>query len=509
MDSFVENDFRVNGSREIQGNKAYFAAEIYYRAEDFDEARRRFQQILSCYPGDTIAANAVVSIIMSYKREEDWTNLELWADRADRLQLGDPELQAEIRGEIKKFKLTQLLNKADALMKAEKFLQAARDFEKLASQNPDAPWAGEAYFNAAEAYKKEQFYDSAARLFELLVTDSRYNTASFIETSWFEYAETNALFFNFEKAQQAYSTHYERFPESPNRKYVLTRRILMQEASGDIRATAESLEAFADLYPDDAENAILSAIDFYKRLDDTKQVKRLWTTIVERYEKAEGKDDLVIEALNELWKIATKKKDRRATKSLGERMVKEYVDRKQPPGSIAAIAAAQLAFYEIEPDLKKYMKIRVKGGKIDKQRAAIDEKRTLLVSLKERYESLAEYRSFDWTVAAIFRIGELYKEFAEMIYKLPEPKGLDEELMDAYITQIEDLGLQYENEAFGWFEKAVLEARKAKVDNEWSTQALEAINKLKPAEYPIFKDAKSKVSFDPVFTIDVRTPEGR
>ena len=71
---------------------------------------------------------------------------------------------------------------------------------------------------------------------------------------------------------------------------------------------------------------------------------------------------------------------------------------------------------------------------------------------QKRYESLAEYRSFDWTVAAMFRIGELYKEFAEMIYNLPEPKGLDEELMDAYITQIEDLGLQYENEAFGWFE---------------------------------------------------------
>ena len=166
VDSFVDNDFRVNGSREIQGNKAYFAAELYYRAEDFEEARRRFRQILSCYPGDTIAANAVVSIIMSYKREEDWTNLELWADRADRLKLGDPELQAEIRSEIKKFKLTQLLNKADALMKAEKYLQAARDFEKLASQNPDAPWAGEAYFNAAEAYKKEKYYDSAARLFE-------------------------------------------------------------------------------------------------------------------------------------------------------------------------------------------------------------------------------------------------------------------------------------------------------------------------------------------------------
>ena len=42
-----------------------------------------------------------------------------------------------------------MFKRAEALYKAEKYLEAAREFERLATQNPDQSFADKAFYNAA------------------------------------------------------------------------------------------------------------------------------------------------------------------------------------------------------------------------------------------------------------------------------------------------------------------------------------------------------------------------
>ena len=142
-------------------------------------------------------------------------------------------------------------------------------------------------------------------------------------------------------------------------------------------------------------------------------------------------------------------------------------------------------------------------------RSSINKKKAMLQDLQTQYQNLADYQSFEWVVAAVYRIADLYAEFAQMIYKVPEPKGLDDEELDMYVTQIEDMGLQFENIAIQRYEQAVGESRRLKVTNEWSKRALVAINKFKPDDYPLFKEEKSKTVFSPTYTLDNRAPQGR
>ena len=74
---------------------------------------------------------------------------------------------------------------------------------------------------------------------------------------------------------------------------------------------------------------------------------------------------------------------------------------------------------------------------------------------------------------------------------------------------VEDFGLQYENEAIKRYEQAVLNSRRLKVTSDWTTYALQKINKYKPTEYPLFKELKRKTVSAPLYTIDTRVPEGR
>jgi len=511
VDFFVGNDMKVSGSREPQSQIAYASAEMYYRANDFKEARKRFRQVIACYPGDLVAANAIANIINTYKAENDWDNLEKWADKAERLNLGDPNQQKEIRAAIKLFKLGSMFKRAEALYAGKKYLEAAREFERLATQNPDASFADKAFYNAADAYKREEYFDSAARIFERLVTDSRYKDSQFAEESLFELAEANKIFFNFEAAVSGYRALYDRYPEGKNRKYAFFQIAKLLQATGKLREAAQAYESYTDEYPDAKESAgaIYLAGSLYERIEDAKQQRRIWKLFISRHSETVGMESLIVEALGKLSDLALARKDTRGHKKLRQQILDEYTARGLKPRTPAAYVAAKARFQIVEESLVVYNKLRVKSSDLKKASATIEQKKTMLKDLQSQYGDLADYQSFEWVVAAVYRIADLYAEFAKMIYKVPEPKGLDDEELDMYITQIEDLGLQFENIAIQRYEQAVGESRKHKVTNEWARRALVAINKFKPDDYPLFKEEKFKTVFEPTYTLDTRAPKVR
>ena len=178
-------------------------------------------------------------------------------------------------------------------------------------------------------------------------------------------------------------------------------------------------------------------------------------------------------------------------------------------GLHAADAAAEARFHQVEKDFNAYKKILIKSADPVKGGKVIAKKKTKLSDLVNLYASLTAYNSRNWTIAIMGRVADAHADFAQMMYKAPEPKGLSDDEFDIYVTMVEDFGLQYENEAIKRYEQAVLQSRRLKVTSEWTTYALQKINKYKPTEYPLFKEEKRKTVSDPFYTIDTRTPEGR
>jgi TolA-binding protein len=335
VDFYVEQDFKQDGSRQLQADMSYQAAEILYRFKNYDDARARFAQVISCHPREEVAAYAAANIINSYRDENDWPNLEKWANVADRLNLGNAEQQADIRKEIKVFKLGSMFKRAEALYQAGNFLEAAREFKRLADQNPTAAFADKAYFNAANAFKKERFYDSAAEIFEKLVTDPQYSKSEFAEESLFELGETNKQFFNFDRAINAFLTLYDRYPESENRRYALYQAATLQEQSGDAKRAARAYEKYADLYRDREESAgtLYRAAELWRKVDDEPEEQRILEHFIERHRATPGLDRLVIEAMGRLADMAKAKRKISVATRMWQEIQREYLARGQQPGS--------------------------------------------------------------------------------------------------------------------------------------------------------------------------------
>ena len=127
--------------------------------------------------------------------------------------------------------------------------------------------------------------------------------------------------------------------------------------------------------------------------------------------------------------------------------------------------------------------------------------------LEIAYGDVLNYKSLDWTIAAFYRLGDIYREFANTLYKAPEPRGLTDEELEVYTNLVEDEGIKYENVAVERFARTVNESRRLKVTTEWADKALEAINSYKPEEYPLYKEPKRALTFAPRFKVDARVEQ--
>jgi len=509
VDFFVLRDIQHEGSNKPQAALAYQAATVAMRFKDYESARERFRQVVACFPDDDLAANAMANILNMYRDENDLTNLERWASIADRVQLGNPEIMESIKKKIQVFKLGAQFQHAEQLLAAGQHLEAAKEFERLADQNQDAKFLDKAYYNAAMAYKEVKYYDSAARIFEKLVNDPRFAKSEFKTESVFELAENYKLFFSFEKATETYFMYLTRTEGTTdaNRPYALFTAARLQEYAGNLKAAAQTYERYAATFKDreDTSNALFRAAELYDRLNERDGQRRALNEFITRFKDNQGMGARVIEAMMDLADLAAAQNKPRDAQKLYEDIVKEYQIRGFQPGSAAAAFAAKAKFMQLEPQFAEYARIKLTGTSQRKMTADLARKAKLREELDLAYGELIPYRSLDWTIAAFYRLGDLYRDFANTLYKAPQPQGLSDEELEVFQNTIEDEGLKYENIAIERFEKTVNEARRLKVTSEWARKALAAINGYKPKDYPLYKETKRRPTFAPKYGFDPRT----
>lgn len=508
IDFYVLRDIQREGSRKPQVAFAYQAAEMAMRYHDDESARDRFRQVIACFPGDELAADAMANILNIYRDENDLPNLEKWANIADRLALGDPEQTEQIRKKIKVFKLGAQFQRAESLLAAGQQLEAAREFERLADQNPDAKFLDKAYYNAAMAYKEVKYYESASRIFEKLVTDPRFKDSSFYNESLFELAENYKLFFNFEKAVTTYQQYFSRTQGSStaqNRPYALFTMARLQEYSGDLAQAAHTYERYAETFegrPDSA-NALFAAAEIYDDLEQRADQRRVLHTFTKKFSGAQGMGTNILEATLKLGDLAMLERKPKDAEGYYQDVLREYEARGFQPGTAAAAAAAEAKFKLVERKFDVYERIKLTEGMSQKRMSAeLARKQKLLSELELAYGEVLPYKSLDWNIAAFYRLGDIYRDFAKTLYKAPVPRGLSDDELDVYYTTIEDEGLKYENVAIERFERTVKESGRLKVTNDWARLALEAINQYKPQDYPLFKETKKAPTFEPVYRVD-------
>lgn len=481
---------------------AYRVAEQFYTHNEFDEARRRFEAIVGNYPKSEVAKYAVNLIVESYLIDKNWAKVEETSARmAANKDVIDPK--SELYKELTKFKLGGRFKLAEELMAKGSFDEAAKKYIALVDEEPKHEFADKALNNAAVCFENVQRFDSALRLYERIFRE--YPASALAPAALFRVAVNAEKSYDFDKAIENYQRLVKDYPQSRDRESALFNTARLLEGLQRYGEAAAAYLRYADAFPasDDApKNQFRAALVYEKQRDYARAIDAL-KEFVQKFSTKPAQAELVIDAkkrIGDAWMKLKKPKDA----SDAYRAAADEFDRRglAPDKSpVAAEAAAFSRFQLAESVFAEFDRVRI-GGSGRALTNSFTAKKEMVKKVNEAYDRVLRYKRVEWILASFFRKGYALERFAQTILETPVPpevRRLGEEAVVAYQDGLAQQTVALEDKAVENYVGTITKARELLVSNEWTKKTLESLNRFRPKEYPVLKDAKSVIASDLAF----------
>ena len=472
----------------------YAAAETYYAYDDYDEARERFLALIGAYPGSEVARFAANLVIESYLAQENYAAVQSFADQ---LLASGKIADKDFLADLGKFKSGAMFKIAGALAAKGEMEKAAEMYLKMVDDNPRGQFADSALNNAAVAYEKVKRFDSAAKVYERLVRD--YPKSELADNALFRVGLNAEHFFNFDKAIGYYQQLETKYPKSPQRADAIFNAASAMENVQSYERAAQEYSRYCKLFPqrDDAPEVCFRAGAVLEKTGQWNKVIGAYQQFIHAYRNNAKHKDRVLEASLRLAKAYDKLKKPGEARKFFQETVKTF--KHGPADTKSAPYAAEAEFNVVDDEFSKFRDLKITGnGK--QQKATLVRKATALKKLEADYGAILKFKQIDWTLASLYRIGQLYQDFADSLVNAPCPPDVKkaakrmgatpEEVCDEYRVLLEEKASAAEDKAVQAYETTVNRAKEFQVANTWTKQTLVALNKLRRAEWPLQKDAK-------------------
>jgi cellulose synthase operon protein C len=473
----------------------YKAAEIFYAYDHLDEARKRFESILGAYPQNEVAEFSANWIIESYLAEGNFPKVEEFS----RALLNRPAVpgKKEFKGELVKFKTGAMFKIAEDLDQKGEYEKAADLYLKLLEENPTTQFADSALNNAAVNYERSKRYDSASKLYERLVAE--YPKSTLADNGLFRVGLNAERFFNFDKAITAYMKIVDNYPKSERRADALYNAALSLDNTQEYERAAREYLRYCTLFPkrEDAPDVCFKAGLVYEKMGDRKRVIASYEDYIKKFKNNSTYSEKVTNAYLKIAQAYDQQgKDQDAQKYY-DLTVKAFA--RAGDKTKASAYAAEAGFQLVERKAAAFRKLEITGN-TKEQKKGITKKSEDLKKVETSYMEILKFKQIDWTLAALFRVGQLYQNMADTIMKSPCPPDVKsqakrigvpvDEICTEYRVAIEENAAKVEDKAVGAYEKVIEKAREFQVANSWTKQTLVALNKLRRKAWPLQKDAK-------------------
>ncbi len=491
---------------------AFKAGEVFYRYNDFDEARCRFQEVVERWPASEVAQFAANLIIESYLAMKDWKAVEEYSARLQSAQVArNPALYASLQ----KFKLGGRFKRAMQLMDEKQYEPAAALFIALVQDDPKHEFADKALYNAASCYEGARRFESALRLYERISVE--YPKAALADEALFRVGFNAENTYDFEKAVDRYVLLVEKYPRSKHRKDALYNAARAQENLQRYDAAAAGFVRYARAYPgaEDAARTQFHAALIYEKTGEWRREIAALRDFNKRFDRSKERELLVQAQLKIAlaWRALKVEKEARAGYIA---TVAEFARRGLKPETAprAAAAAAEARFRLAEYDFEKYDAIALPATSDPKKlKRALAAKFAEAKRVAPLYDEVSRYRRPDWILAAFYRKAYLLERLAQTIYDAPVPpefkKAGNEEYLAAYQDGLAQFAQPYEDQAVTVYVQAIENARKLHVKNEWTKKIGESLARYRPREYPILKEAKARMITEDLSPVPLAdTPDG-
>ncbi|HOW96329.1 MAG TPA: tetratricopeptide repeat protein [Kiritimatiellia bacterium] len=301
------------------GAEALFQwAEHAFKAGDFEESAKAYEQLLEKYPGDRRVPEARLQIAWAFLQS---------GKNAAALKLAEERLAAGEEAGREDW----LYIKANALRQLQRTDLALAAYDELMMQFPSGPRRpAAAYEKALIAFRRGQHEKVVEQLAGLAPS------AAVEEDRGWLLAESYAALNRSAEALEQFQALAEKFPESDRAAQALYRQAELQQAAEDFAAAAEACRKIAEKYSRDplVPDALFTAGYCHARLDRHDEALRDWTALLEKHPDYRQSDVALYQVAVAQIRLG-KESDARRTL---ERLLKDYSKTERAVDALVALS---------------------------------------------------------------------------------------------------------------------------------------------------------------------------
>lgn len=494
----------LNPDSETAAMIIYKSGELSQRHHHFAAARERFQRVIDRHCSEDIAINAGVAIIDGYSVQGDLANTSATVQMLEQKACGTGTAKTEFAGKLRSIAQGVIFQEATLLFEAGEFEAAADRYVALVNEAPDDPNADNALNNAAVAYENIGRFDSASKTYERIYTTYKpcsspklkdgEKCSEFADYALLRTGYNHARFFEFEEAVADYLVlaTAEDYQKSEYRLTALRNAASLQDSLQQYDKSAKLYYEVAKQAdnPSEKAEAVFRAAEVLEKSGDKKATIAAYKKFLKEHGGQADQAIHEVEAHLRLGQLYRDSKDRKAAERELQAAIDRFAARGLQAGTPEAALPAEAQFLLAEYALEDVMRIKLNSTNSKKLETEAKKLFDALLKVTADYDKVFGYRSLDWVLAAMFRRGYAFETVANTVIDAPVPSQLKKgsEAYYAYKITIQDQMEPFISKAVGLYEECVKRSKEYRINNVWTSRALERLNVYRASEYPLMRD---------------------
>ncbi|MBA2661692.1 MAG: tetratricopeptide repeat protein [Bradymonadaceae bacterium] len=465
----------------------YTMARTYY---DFDHLRKSldlFRDIAFNHPDHRLAVISANLHLDTLNLLQDFDGL--YAAVLEYIEKA-PIKEAGFRSEVDalhtaiRFKICTVLDDKENWNEASTcFIQFARDF-------PESDFVDKALYNAALDFERMKEIGRAIQV-RVFLLRARPESPLAPQTLFNIGGNFHALAV-YSEAARFYELFTRNFPDHKDAEAALANASTFRQGLGQYDRAIQNYERYLELFgkknPDKAAGVFFQIAKIYEKQDKKREAFAQYENYIKRYGRTGTKDHL-LEAHVAIglhhWGSNVRNAQKQGLTEF-ERTLKvfEGLPKDEQEKLVSGRdAAAQAKFMIGESVFEKMAAIQIDSPNEKILQERLREKMKIAEEAQKIYEQVILFGRPDWAIAALYRIGTQFQNFADTIRKSPPPSRLTYDQQEIYRGILEDQASMIEQRAVVAYSQALQAARQSNWFNRYSRDAEVRLAALRPREF--------------------------
>ncbi len=453
-------------------------AEIYFNYGHYPQALERFEKLSMEIPQTKQGKTAVKVVLGYYTERKDWDKLIPKC----RSYLANKVIAANgMKPYVADMLKMATYESALAYEKSGQNAKAAAAFMAYQKEFPTDKNADRAVYNASINYYKVADIDNALISGKLLLKE--YPKSSAVANVMQDIAQTYDSLAEFEFAADYYERYSRAFPNEKNAPQALFNAALLYRGLDQHDQSINLFKRYVKTYPKNeaVAEALFEVATLNERKKDYPEAVRSYQRYLEASKSRNADTDLFAEA--KIVELNLQYVDKKAGSKQLDKIKRTLTAKNAPAAPEARRIIAGVMFRQIEPKFGEFKGMRISSAKtLEKEVGA---KQSKLVSLAKDYEHVIDIGSGEYNVAALYRLGEMHEDFAQLLFKAPIPEGASPLEIEKFKSSLEKVAFPLKEESVKFFEAAYKRSNEAQTFTEWTKRSYKKMTEIAPQKYPL------------------------